>query len=107
MPGVCEIIINLLVISSIVVETVNAATIAEEERKWFLRALDEEQRYIRRELLARYQLYTIGLPGKSILGGHFLGLPFRVELPDLVTSANFGSSRVGPSGPRHLCLHAT
>ena len=51
MPGVCEIIINLLVISSIVVETVNAATIAEEERKWFLRALDEEQRYIRRELL--------------------------------------------------------
>ena len=52
MPGVCEIIINLLVISSIVVETANAATIDEEERKWFLRALDEEQRYIRKELLA-------------------------------------------------------
>ena len=26
-----------------------------------------------------------------------LGLSFLVELPDLVTSANFGSSRVGPS----------
>ena len=25
-----------------------------------------------------------------------LGLSFRVELPDLVTSANFGSSRIGP-----------
>ena len=97
MPGVCEIIINLLVISSIVVETVNAATIAEEERKWFLRALDEEQRYIRRELLARYQLYTIGLPGKSILGDYkenmtaqrpflllrisFPGRPIFIQLP--------------------------
>ena len=61
--------------------------------------------------LSRDELYTIGLPGKSILGGHFLGLSFRVDLPDLVTSANFGSSRVGPSGPRArpvpLCLHAT
>ena len=48
-----------------------------------------------------------------------LGLSFRVELPDLVTLANFGSSRVGPSGwqtatttasaarPVPLCLQAT
>ena len=31
-----------------------------------------------------------------------LGLSFRVELPDLVTSANFGSSRVGPDAD---CYH--
>ena len=50
--------------------------------------------------------------GSNLLTLHLvLGLSFRVELPDLVTSANFGSSRVGPSGPQArpvpLCLHAT
>ena len=29
------------------------------------------------------------------VNGYGLGLSFRVELPDLVTSANFGLSRVG------------
>ena len=52
MMRVGEIIIKLLVIKIIFVETASSRLLVEAERKWFLRALDEEQRYIRRELLA-------------------------------------------------------
>ena len=51
--GVVKIIINILAIKIIVVEAANAASfLVEEERKWFLRALEEEQRHVGRELLA-------------------------------------------------------
>ena len=56
MMGVVKVIINMLAMEIIIVETVNAASVSsflvEEERNWFLRALEEEQGHVRRELLA-------------------------------------------------------
>ena len=47
-------------------------------------------------------LITVGqvrLGMNEICSASRIGLSFRVELPDLVTSANFGLSRVGGLGP--------